>query len=88
MQLAPVFMNSNSLEVFDAIAMVGRFPNTRNFVMTVWRNQTRKEFADDFTGAISKQPFRSTIPASNNVVQVGAENSITGTLNDRCQQGL
>jgi hypothetical protein len=87
MQLSPVFMNSNSLEVFDAIAMVGRFSNTQNFVMTVWRNQTRKEFADDFT-PISKQSLRATIPTSNNVVQVVAENSITGTLNDRCQHGL
>ena len=50
MQLAPVFMNSRILlEVLNAIAMVGRFPNTRNFVMTVWRNQTRKEFADYLT---------------------------------------
>src|SRR6266567_4025554 len=85
---APVFSALYRLVTNDALASADSFDNCQLFIGALRREKNSDRFADNFTSAVAKEPFRFFVPTGDPPIEIDAYDRVTGGLNDRSQPAV
>ena len=72
----------------DALAPAKPFHNFQLFILAIRRDQNGDGFAENFTSAVAKEPFRFFVPTGDPLIEIYAYDRVTGGLNDRSEAAV
>ena len=83
-----IFAETHGFEMLHALAAFEAIQDLRFFIEAIRRKKNGDRLADHLLGGVAEYPLGGLVPASDDAVQVFADNRVIGRSNDGGKQGL